>query len=194
MARYGAGSCHFRGRRKRDRLRALEGLPMLAMLLAAASLPCAMDHARYVLRADPQVSLSFHVVGQSADWRSELAANIRLDRTGRSSWWLPTQSGSSDPRFLRWTGLVGSPEAAPGYRYTLHDLRYFAFDAGYAMINKTPYKGDPAPAHILLADLRDAFYYSDDPATRSSPPQSLFDLTGCDVPDDRPGIFFPLAP
>ena len=168
---------------------------MFLGLFAAAALPvCTIDHARYTLRDDPQVSLSFHVVVRNEDWWSQLAANIRLGVTGRSSWWLPTQNGSSDPRYFRWTALRGSAEAAPGYAFDLKDLRYFAFDADYRMINKTPTKGDAAPAHILLADLRDAFYYFDDPATRSSPPQSLFDLAGCDVPDDRPEPVFPVVP
>ena len=82
-------------------------------------------------------------------------------------------------------------QAQAGYPYNLGDLRYFAFDGSHGMINKTPFAGDPAPAHILLTDLGDAFYYADDPATRSSPPQSLFDLVGCDTPADAPDIVFP---
>ena len=167
---------------------------VLAAVAAAADPGCRIDHAHFVLRADPQVTLDFHVVPRTADWYTELAANIRLAATGRSSWWLPTLSGSSDPRFFRWTALRGTPEAEPGYRYNLGALRYFAFDERYAMINRTPLKGDPAPAHILLADLRDAFYYADAMATRSSPPQSLFDLAGCDVPEDSPDLVFPIVP
>jgi hypothetical protein len=73
-------------------------------------------------------------------------------------------------------------------------LRYFAFDRSYGMVNRTLRKGDVAPAHILLTDLRNAFYYEDDPAARTSLPQSLFDLVACDVPDDRPDVVQPLVP
>jgi len=170
------------------------------LLLGAVGVPpltggsCLIDHARYVLRAEPATTLRFHIVPKSRDWWSELAADMTLARTGRVSWWLPTASGSSDTHDFAWTALEGSPQAAPHYPYKLKSLRYFAFDADYGMVNATLHRGDIAPAHVLLADLREAFWYADDPATRSSPPQSLFDLVACDVSDDRPRVILPLVP
>jgi hypothetical protein len=154
---------------------------------------CLIDHARYVMRADNATTIRFHTVPKSRDWWSELAAEINLE-TGRVSWWLPTSSGSSELRYFAWTALAGSPQAGSAYPYKLSSLRYFAFDQSYGMVNRTLRKGDAAPAHILLTDLRSAFYYQDDPATRTSPPQSLFDLVACDVPDDRPDVVQPLVP
>lgn len=171
----------------------------LAAAVAAATpdadaAACRIDHARYVLRAAPETTLRFHVVPQSRDWWSALAAELTLSGSARISWWLPTASGSSDFRAFAWTTLQGSPQAKPDYRFRLRELRYFGFDGSYAMINRTLYKGDIAPAHILLDNLREAFWYQDDPETRSSPPQSLFDLVACDVPDDRPAVLLPLVP
>lgn len=171
---------------------------LLLAVLAVSHVPavgaCRIDHARYVLRAEPATTLRFHVIPKGADWWSELAADLTLAQSGRVSWWLPTASGSSDPRFFAWTAVRGNLQAARGYPYKLRGLSYFAFAPDYAMINETLRKGDMAPAHILLADLRDAFWYEDDPATRTSPPQSLFDLVACDVPDDRPDVVLPPVP
>jgi len=169
-------------------------LAVLAMSPQPAVDACRIDHARYVLRAAPSTTLRFHVVPKGPEWRAELAAELTLARSGRVSWWLPGGSGSSDPRWFGWTALVGSREAAPGYPFKLHGLQYFLFGRDYAMINRSLNKGDFAPAHILLTDLRDAFWYQDDPATRTSPPQSLFDLVACDVQDDRPNVVQPPIP
>ncbi|MEH3158147.1 MAG: hypothetical protein PGN08_03955 [Sphingomonas taxi] len=169
-------------------------LTMVALVGASPVDSCRIDHARYVLRAEPATMLRFHIVPKSRDWWSELAAELTLARNGRVSWWLPTASGTSDLRNFAWTALAGSPQAAPNYPYKLRGLHYFAFDRDYGMVNATLMKGDVAPAHILLTDLRDAFWYGDDPATRTSPPQSLFDLVACDVPDDRPNVLLPLVP
>lgn len=164
------------------------------LLLAAAAPPaCAVDHARYVLRGDRHVTLTFHVVPRSRDWWSELAGELRLP-TGRTSWWLPTGGGSSGQFSFVWTAFAGSPQAAPGYPFKLRALRYFGFDAGYAVLGDTLHRSDRAPAHILLDGMRDAFWYEDDPATRSSPPPSLFDLVDCTAPADTPAVLFPYVP
>ncbi|MFL6844612.1 MAG: hypothetical protein ACJ8ER_06995 [Allosphingosinicella sp.] len=158
-------------------------LPVL-LALAPAELPsrpiiCHIEAARYVLRADPTVTARFHIVPRTEDWRWGVALEIRLGATGRTSWWLPFLGGTSDVHGLRWTARRGTPEAMPGYRYNLLDLQYFAFEDDYDMINTTPMRGDYAPQHMLLNDLREAFWYRDDPDHRYSPPRSLFDLTGC---------------
>jgi hypothetical protein len=65
------------------------------------------------------------------------------------------------------------------------------------MINDTPRRGEPAPQHIYLNDLRDKFWYADDPDHRSSPPRSLFDLVACTDPAREPpgpDLVFPPVP
>ena len=170
-----------------------------ALLMAAAAppSPCRIENAYYVLRADPTVKARFHIVPRTEDWRWGVALQINLGRTGRTSWWLPFLGGTSDVHGLRWTAHKGTPAAAPGYRYNLGDLQYFAFDRDYGMINDTPRRGEPAPQHIYLNDLRDKFWYADDPDHRSSPPRSLFDLVGCTDPAREPAgpdLVFPPVP
>jgi hypothetical protein len=154
--------------------------PLTLLLAAGSPVPaCPVENARYVLRADPTVTAHFHAAGRNEDWPAGVALELRLGRTGRTSWWVPFHGGTSDHNGVRWTALRGSAEARPGYAYPLRDLQYFAFDSDYAMPLETPLRGEPAPAHFFLNDLRDVFWYQDDPATRSSPPRSLFDLAGC---------------
>jgi hypothetical protein len=174
---------------------------LLALSLAAVapSSPCHIEAARYVLRADPTVTARFHIVPRTRDWTWGVALELHLAKTGRTSWWLPFLGGTSDVHGLRWTARRGTAEAKPGYRYNLGDLQYFAFDKDYGMINTTPMRGDWAPDHILLNDLRDKFWYADDPRHRSSPPRSLFDLAGCtdEAADDikpRADLLFPPIP
>jgi hypothetical protein len=183
-------------------------LPLL--LAAAAPLPpgapsgppraCHIEAAHYVLRADPSVTAQFHIVPRTEDWNWGVALEIRLGALGRTSWWLPFHGGSSDVHGLRWTALRGTPEAALTSRERGGDLQYFAFDGTYAMIDTSPMRGDWAPAHILLNDLRDAFWYREAAGDkRYSPPRSLFDLEGCE--DERAGaalrpadVVFPAVP
>jgi hypothetical protein len=173
---------------------------MLSALFLAAASPassCPFENARYVLRADPTVTAVFHAVERTRDWHSGVAMELRLGRTGRTSWWLPFHGGTSDHNGLRWTARRGTPQAEPGYAYNLGDLQYFGFDAGYAMPLDVPTRGEPAADHFLLNDLRDVFWYRDDSAARSSPPRSLFDFAGCAArPADaiRSDIVFPPVP
>lgn len=166
---------------------------LLPMLLAAAASAapvsgaggappraCHIEAAHYVLRADPSVTAQFHIVPRTEDWNWGVTLEIRLAAVGETSWWLPFLGGSSDVHGLRRTALRGTPEAARLSLGRSRDLQYFAFDGTYAMINTTPMRGDWAPAHILLNDLRDAFWYGEATGDRRySPPRSLFDLDGC---------------
>jgi len=52
------------------------------LLLGASAHPCAIDHARCVLREDPSVTLAFHVVPKTEDWVTRLTAEMRLRGTG----------------------------------------------------------------------------------------------------------------
>lgn len=172
---------------------------LLAVMLAAASPApaCSVERARYVLRADPTVTAFFHPVDRTSDWVAGVAMEIRLGRTGRTSWWLPFHGGTIDRNGVRWTALRGTPQAEPGYPYPLGDLLYFEFDADYGMNIEIPTRGVAAPSHFFLNDLREVFWYRDDSANRSSPPRSLFDLAGCAAEGAEPvrtDVIFPPVP
>ena len=103
---------------------------------------------------------------------------LRFAKTGRAYWWLPTQGGTADNHGFRWTTLKGTPEAAPAYR-GLGDMLYFAFDADYSMRNESARRGQYAPGHFFLYNMRVAFWYRTPGDRREDVDRSLFDLVGC---------------
>lgn len=157
---------------------------MLALLLAAAaSLSCPVEQAHYVMRATPGVTADFRPIDSGADWPSGLAFRLHIGASGRSYWFLPWGGGSDGRQNLASTIDVDMPGWRPpspdGGPRPVGDVAYIATDTTYHLIDRIPHRGDIAPAHILLPDLRDALWYRTPPDRRDSTPRQFFDLTAC---------------
>lgn len=157
-------------------------LGMTLMLGLAAS--CVPEHARYVLREDPAVSARFLVVDTTPDWPSGLALRLHSTRTGRDYDFLPYPGGSDARLHLASTTDVTAPQwRAPdpdGGPRPLGDIEYIGTDAGYLLSSKLPRRGEPAPAHFLLPDLREALWYRAASDQREATARQFFDLAACE--------------
>ena len=153
---------------------------MLLPLLAGASLAaCPVDHARYVLRTAPDVTVGFQRAAASAEWPNGMALKVHFAKSGRSYWFLPWDGGTSDLQHLASTTDVAAPDWRPpspdGGPRPIGDVDYIAMDASYRVIDAPPRPGDPAPAHLLFPNLGDATWH----ANYDRAPKQFFDLVGC---------------
>lgn len=168
---------------------------VLQPIPADAKVPCLIEAARYVMRADPSITAQFRPVPRTEEWSAGVAMEIRFAKTGHSYWWLPTPAGTADNHGFRWTARKGTPEAAQGYR-GLGDMLYFAFDADYAMRDEGARQGQAAPGHFFLYNMRETFWYRTPYDRREEVVRSLFDLVGCAPGQAReatPDLVFPSA-
>ena len=151
---------------------------MFAMALAlAVATGCPVEHAHYTLRHQYDVTLSFQPIAKSRDWPSGVAMAVHVMRSGDTNYFLPWQGGTDDKENVTHTTDITrpdfqlpSPDGGPG---RLGDMEYIATDASYEIVNHTPIRGDPAPAHILLLGLGDASWHQD------AVVKAFFDFDGC---------------
>ena len=148
----------------------------IALALAAAA-ACPVENAHYTLRHQDGVTLSFQPIASSRDWPSGVAMVIHVTRSGDTNYFLPWQGGTDDKENVTHTTDITrpdfqlpSPDGGPG---RLGDMEYIATDAGYEIIDHTPMRGDPAPAHILLSGLSASSWHQDAVA------KAFFDFDGC---------------
>lgn len=176
----------------------LVSLLAVALPSADAKMPCHIEAARYVLRADSSITARYHPVPRTQDWPAGLAMEIHFAKSQRTYWWLPTQAGTAGIHGFRWTALKGTPQAAIGYRHNLGDLLYFAFDKDYAVRSEDARRGQAAPAHFLLHNMREAFWYRTPNDQREAVTPSLFDLVDCHsglgAQNERSDLVFPPVP
>ena len=153
---------------------------MLFVLFAAASLAsCRIDHAHYVLRTAPGVTADFRPVDSGGDWPAGLAVRIHFRESGQAYWFLPWDGGTDDLQHLASTtdvdGAGWRPPSPDGGPRPYGDVDYIATDRTYAVIDRAPKRGAPAPAHILLPNLGDRTWHPN----RDGAPKQFFDLTSC---------------
>ena len=149
-----------------------------ALALAVASV-CPVENAHYTLHHQYGVTLSFQPIAKSRGWPSGVAMAVHVERSGHTIYFLPWQGGTDDlENVTRTTDVtradfqLPSPDGGPG---RLGDMEYIAIDAGYEIVDHTPMRGDPAPAHILLSGLTNMLWHHD----RDSVAKAFFDYDGC---------------
>ncbi len=150
-------------------------------LAATAALRCPAENAQYRLRHAPEVSASFQRVAADDDWPAGLALAIGF-KSGHVYWWLPAIGGTNHRQTLVSTTDTYAPDWHPpspdGGPRPHGSIEYLAFDAAYDIVDAMPRRGQPAPAHMLIADAGDAEF--DHGAGHSVPDtKQLFDLVGC---------------
>jgi hypothetical protein len=153
---------------------------MLAFLFAVMTTPCPVERAHYTLRTMPSLTASFNDVPIDEDWRAGVAFGIRSSSSGRTYWFLPA---NGDPDILASTTDIAKPNWRPpspdGGIRPLGDMQLLTFDADYNVLDDIPRRDAPAPAHILIPDLREAFWYRTPGDKREGSAKQFFDLTGC---------------
>jgi hypothetical protein len=155
---------------------------MLIALVTATlfTAPCEIEHARYALRTMPAVTARFDPVPGDADWREGIALRIDFAATGRSYWWLPWNGGTDGRQHLASAPDPATPGWAPMAKRPLGDVDFLATGADYALLERVPRRGDIAPAHFLIPDLREAMWYRTPQDKREGTAKQFFDLVSCD--------------
>lgn len=163
----------------------------VSLLIAAAQASglyhhaCRIEDAVYVLRDQQDVTATY--VRVESGWPSKLAMRLHVGSSGRTYWWLPWNGGSdgkqnlastTDPTLSSWK----PPSSDDGRERPLGDVEYIGTDAKYHLLNGVPERGELAPAHFLIPDLREALWYRTDSNERDDTAKQFFDLTGCKGP------------
>ena len=157
---------------------------VLSVLILTSAQSCAIENAHYALRTQPSVTASFIEVNSGKDWPSNLAMRLDVAESDRTYWWLPWNGGSNgqqnlasthDPRKSDWR-----PPGSDGGPRPLGDLQFIATDSNYALWDHVPVRGESAPAHFIIPDLRDALWYRTPATLRDRTVRQFFDLIRCD--------------
>lgn len=108
--------------------------------------------------------------------------NLACHATSPCGIW-PWNGGTNGQQNLASTTDVTAPdwklpsvEAGPR---PLGDVSYLGMDAQYNVLQSVPKRGEPAPAHFLIPDLRSALWYRTAPDQRDGDARQFFDLVGC---------------
>ena len=152
----------------------------IGMMAVAAAQICTVEHASYVLRSNPSISVHFEAAPITDDWRQGLVVAIHGANTGRTSYWLPWYGGTDDQRHIRRTALLDRSKDIAAQRRVERaaDLDFFVLDARYVFLPELPKRGSAAPAHVLIPNLY--LWHSGEVAgQRDSSPSAFFDLAGC---------------
>jgi len=156
---------------------------LLSLALALAASHCAVERARYALRDDPALTARFVAVESGPAWPAQLALRLQSARSGRAYWFLPADGGSdgrqllasiTDPTVQAWQ----APDPDGGVR-PLGDAEYIGTDADYTLLDRVPQRGDEAPAHFLVPELRELLWYRTPSDQREGSARQFFDLMGC---------------
>lgn len=152
----------------------------LGLMALAAAHSCPVEHASYVLRSDPRVTVHFEVAPINDDWRQGVVVAIHGATTGRTSYWLPWYGGTDDRRHIRETGLIDRSKDMKEKRRIKRssDLDFFVLDRHYDFLPDLPKRGAEAPAHLLIPNL-DLWHSGPVNAPRDSSPRAFFDRAGC---------------
>jgi hypothetical protein len=158
-------------------------LLLLAAFAPAPALSCPIEDARYALRTQPSVTAEFRDAETGPDWPGGLVMRLHIGASGRTYWWVPWHSGSSDGEHLAST----TDATAPGWRppnpddgpRPVGDVDFIAVDEHYNLWNHVPVRGGPAPAHFLIPDLREALWYRTPGDARDGTARQFFDLVRC---------------
>ncbi|WP_369936290.1 hypothetical protein [Xanthomonas tesorieronis] len=156
---------------------------LLNLALALVAGHCTVDRARYALRGDPALTARFVVVESGAAWPTHLALRLQSARSGRAHWFLPADGGSdgrqllasiTDPTVSGWR-----PPDPDGGPRPLGDAEYIGADADYTLLDRAPRRGDEAPVHFLLPELRELLWYRTPADQRERSARQFFDKVGC---------------
>ena len=152
----------------------------LALLAMAATPICRVEHATYVLRSNPAVTIAVEEAPVNADWQQGVVVAIHGAGSGDISYWLPWFGGTDDGRHIRRTVLLDKTKDRGSQQRSERgvDLDFFALDSRYTFLRDLPMRGSAAPAHILIPDL-DLWHGGDPLKPRDASPRAFFDLTGC---------------
>lgn len=153
-------------------------------VLAAATLACPVEGARYQLRTATSYTAEFLAVDSGPEWPNGLTLKMTSAKTRQVYWFLPWNGGSDLRRHMASTTDVTAPGWTPpspdGGPRPFGDLEYIGVDAAFQVLAATPGRGDRAPAHFLLPDLGQALWYRPlDMGVRERPPTQFFDLVAC---------------
>lgn len=160
----------------------------LITVLAAGLGPCKVENAVYEQRSASSITAEFVAIDSGPDWPSNLAMKMYFGGSNRTYWWLPWNGGTSGQQHLASTWDVTSPTwQAPSpdpssdimKQRPLGDVSYIGMDASYNVIQGVPRRGELAPAHFFIPDLREALWYRTASDARDSDARQLFDLVGC---------------
>jgi hypothetical protein len=161
-----------------DTERSVGSFVVLALItFAAASINhCPVEHAKYVLRHDPDVTAYFQDVGRSRDWPSGVALVVHHKRSRQTSWWLPWLGGTDGLRNVASTEDVTKPGWSPpnpdGGPRPHGDRQYVGTDGAYNVIDDIPRSGSIAPVHMLFPNSASAH-------DTAFPVKQFFDLVDC---------------
>lgn len=127
----------------------------LLALAAASAFSCSTEDVHYVLRYAPDVTAYFRKVDSGSDWPSGLALAIHFKQSGHTFWWLPSNGGTDNRQnIVSTTDVTASdwrPPSPDGGPRPYGSIEYLGLNANYDIINDIPYRGKPAPAHMLVA-------------------------------------------
>jgi hypothetical protein len=162
---------------------------LLAAFAAVAGTGCSIEHGVYQQRGGAIVA-SFQSVDAGPDWPSGLAVKMSFGAAAPDRWWLVWRGGSAGGQHLASTGVVSAANWRPpapdsAADRPLGDLAMIAADADYGIRREPMTRGTPAPAHLLIPDLRQATWYRAAPDRRVAESGQFFDLIRC---DDRPAL------
>jgi len=164
------------------------GVFLTFAVLSSAPASCPVERARYMLRNAPGFTAAFRPVAVSGDWPAGVALVVRSKASGRTYDFLPYLGGGVGTLgHLASTHDVAQPDWTPpgpddGKARPLGDLDFMALDAAYGVAPEPRLRrGAPAPAHLLVPGLEEAFWYRTPSEARESAPTAFFDLVGCEA-------------
>ena len=153
------------------------GFVLLAVGLVAQ---CPTQNAHYVLRHTPEISARFRPVDSGPNWPSNLAFEVYDHKLGKVSWWLPWLGGTDNLQNIASTTDVTvrgwQPPDPDGGPRPQGNREYLGMDADYNVINDVPYRGKPAPVHILIPEAGSSH-------DQTFPAKQFFDLMSCSEAD-----------
>ena len=157
------------------------------LTMSTVGVACNVEDAHYRLRGVPYVTAQFRVTNTGPDWPAGVALELKMQRSGRSYWFIPWEGGTSDLRHMASVKDVSAsnwrpPEPDRAEDRPLGDLDYVGTDTHYNVIGRVPHRGGAAPAHMLLLNLGDVLKHR---AGEQLLPQQFFDLVSCIKANDH---------
>lgn len=154
---------------------------LLSIVTASLLAACPVEHAHYALRTMPGVTARFvPVTGGDAEWRVGLALRMDFAATGRSYWWLPWNGGTDGMQHLASTPDPATKDWHPMQVRPLGDVDFIATDAHYTLRDGVPLRGEVAPAHFFIENLREAMWYRAPQDRREATAKQFFEMVRCE--------------
>lgn len=155
----------------------------VASLFTLSLAACPIDDARYTMRHNEHVDVTFQRVRSSASWPSGLIMKVSSrENPNAIAWFIPYQGGSSGVNSLAASSNPDEPNWSPPEQDASRlsaDIDYALFDENYDADTQALSQNSSASAHIFIPMLADSLRHLSPPRHFGEVTSQFLDLTEC---------------